>query len=318
MPFVVRRTLVALITLVGAVLLNFFLFRAVPGNVSDSFGSFPGMTPAMRRELTAQFGLNKSLSLQFKDYIIQLLHGNLGISFANQEPVSNQVLTALWHTAPLGAAAVGLAGSLGIIAGAVAAWGSGSRADTLLTSIALVLYSAPVQWIGLMLIVWLSGTFAAGGMSDPFLIHPSWSAHLYDYLRHFALPALTLGLAIFGSFMLISRSAVIETLDEDFLLVAAAKGLKHRRLLFRYALRNALLPISTFTALMIGYFVGGTIIVETVYSWPGIGRLLYQAVLGRDYSMLEGGFLVTTSMVVLVTYAVDLSYRLLDPRALEI
>jgi len=151
-------------------------------------------------------------------------------------------------------------------------------------------------------------------MTDDFLIDPSWFTHVKDIAYHMTLPALTLALVLFGEYTLIVRSAMLETLGEDYILTARAKGLKPRTIVRKHALRNALLPITTLIALSLGYIVAGSILVETVFSWPGIGRAVYQAVLQRDYPMLQGAFLVLTLSVVFFNLLADLLYFRLDPR----
>src|SRR5436305_12696873 len=154
-------------------------------------------------------------------------------------------------------------------------------------------------------------------MSDDFLINPSFWTHLKDVLEHMILPSLTLGLVLYGEYTLIVRSALLETLGEDYVLTARAKGLKPGAILRRHALRNAMLPIATLVALSLGYIVAGAILIETVFSWPGIGRAVYEAVLQRDYPMLQGAFLVLTISVVFFNLLADLVYFKLDPRITE-
>ena len=172
----------------------------------------------------------------------------------------------------------------------------------------------PTHWLGLMLVILFSGTFPSGGMQDEFLIDPSWWEHQKDVLNHMFLPALTLGLVLFGQYTLIARSAMLETLGEDYILTARAKGLRPWSIVRKHALRNAMLPIVTLVALSLGYIVAGAILIETVFSWPGIGRATYDAVLARDYPMLQGAFLLLTISVVFFNLVADLLYVKLDPR----
>jgi peptide/nickel transport system permease protein len=172
----------------------------------------------------------------------------------------------------------------------------------------------PTHWLGLMLVILFTGTLPTGGMTNDFLINPSFWTHLKDVLTHMLLPSLTLGLVLYGEYTLIVRSAMLETLGEDYVLTARAKGLKPAAILRKHALRNAMLPIATLVALSLGYIVAGAILIETVFSWPGIGRAVYDAVLQRDYPMLQGAFLVLTISVVLFNLAADLAYFKLDPR----
>jgi peptide/nickel transport system permease protein len=182
---------------------------------------------------------------------------------------------------------------------------------------ALGFYAMPTHWLALMLVIIFAGVFPSGGMVDDFLIDPTWFQHVKDVLYHMTLPASTLALVLYGEYTLIVRSAMLETLGEDYILTARAKGLKPRAIVRKHALRNALLPITTLIAISLGYIVAGSILVETVFSWPGIGRAVYQAVLQRDYPMLQGAFLVLVLSVVFFNLVADLLYFKLDPRIAE-
>jgi peptide/nickel transport system permease protein len=165
-----------------------------------------------------------------------------------------------------------------------------------------------------MLIIIFAGVLPTGGMTNEFLLNPGFWQHLKDLGSHILLPSLTLGLVLYGEYTLIVRSAMLETLGEDYILTARAKGLKPWTIVRRHALRNAMLPITTLVALSLGYIVAGAILIETVFSWPGIGRAVYEAVLERDYPMLQGAFLILTISVVLCNLIADLLYFKLDPR----
>jgi peptide/nickel transport system permease protein len=168
-----------------------------------------------------------------------------------------------------------------------------------------------------MLIIIFAGVFPTGGMTNEFLLNPPFWAHVKDLASHMFLPALTLGLVLYGEYTLIVRSAMLETLGEDYILTARAKGLKPRTIVRKHALRNAMLPITTLIALSLGYIVAGAILIETVFSWPGIGRAVYEAVLQRDYPMLQGAFLILTLSVIFFNLVADLVYFRLDPRITE-
>jgi ABC-type dipeptide/oligopeptide/nickel transport system permease component len=174
----------------------------------------------------------------------------------------------------------------------------------------------PTQWLGLMLIILFAGILPISGISDPFLefSDPSAWTTFVDRMRHMILPALTLGLVLFGEYALITRSALLQTLGEDYILTARAKGLSNRAVVFRHGLRNALLPIVSLIALSVGYIVGGSILVEAVFSYPGIGLEIYEAVFERDFPMLQGAFLILTISVVVANLVADLLYFKLDPR----
>jgi ABC-type dipeptide/oligopeptide/nickel transport system permease component len=312
--YIIKRTLFALVTIVIAVSLNFVLFRLVPGSAVSNLSRVPHATQELRQALRHQFGLDKSRGQQYVIYLKQLVRGNLGVSFENQQPVAGNLKTAILNTLPMVGLGTIFAIVLGTFTGVIAAWRRGTAAEGATVSSALAFYSMPTHWLGLMLIILFTGVLPTGGMTDDFLINPTWWQHIQDVFRHMILPSLTLGLVLFGEYTLIVRSAMLETLGEDYILTARAKGLKPRTIVRRHALRNALLPIATLIALSLGYIVAGAILVETVFSWPGIGRAVYDAVLARDYPMLQGAFLILTFSVVFFNLLADLLYFKLDPR----
>jgi peptide/nickel transport system permease protein len=315
--YVLKRVAFAVLTVFIAVTINFALFRLAPGSAVTNLARVPHATPATRLALKRQFGLDKSKFEQYVLYLKQLAHGNLGISFANSQPVSQNLRTALINTIPMVFLGTLFAIVFGTLTGIVAAWRRGTLTEGATVTTALGFYSMPTHWLGLMLVILFAGVLPTGGMSNEFLIDPSFWTHVKDLAEHIFLPALTLGLVLYGEYTLIVRSAMLETLGEDYVLTARAKGLRPWAILRRHALRNALLPITTLVALSLGYIVAGAILIETVFSWPGIGRAVYDAVLQRDYPMLQGAFLVLTVSVVLCNLIADLLYFRLDPRITE-
>ncbi len=315
--YVLKRLAFAVLTVFIAVTINFALFRLAPGSAVTNLARVPHATPETRQALKRQFGLDKSRFQQYVIYLRELAHGNLGISFANSQPVTDNLRTALINTVPMVMLGTFFAIVLGTFTGILAAWRRGTAAEGLSVTTALGFYSMPTHWLGLMLVILFAGILPTGGMSNEFLIDPPFWTHVKDLGEHIVLPSLTLGLVLFGEYTLIVRSAMLETLGEDYILTARAKGLKPGAILRRHALRNALLPIATLVALSLGYIVAGAILIETVFSWPGIGRAVYDAVLQRDYPMLQGAFLVLTVSVVLFNLIADLLYFRLDPRITE-
>jgi peptide/nickel transport system permease protein len=315
--YVLKRLIFAVLTVFIAVTINFALFRLAPGSAVTNLARVPHATPETRLALKRQFGLDKSKFQQYVLYLQQLAHGNLGISFANSQPVADNLRTALINTVPMVALGTFFAIVLGTITGIISAWRRGTKAEGASIVTALTFYSMPTHWLGLMLVILFAGVLPTGGMSNEFLINPSFATHVKDLGEHIALPALTLWLVLYGEYTLIVRSAMLETLGEDYVLTARAKGLKPWAVLRRHALRNAMLPITTLIALSLGYIVAGAILIETVFSWPGIGRAVYDAVLQRDYPMLQGAFLVLTISVVFFNLVADLLYFRLDPRITE-
>ena len=316
--YVLKRAFFALITIFVAITLNFFLFRVLPGSAVTNLARVPHAGAQLRHALIVEFGLDKPKWQQYLLYLQQLGHGNMGVSFVNQQPVTRLLLTDLKNTVPM--VTVGTVASIivGVFTGVLAAWRRGSIADHISTNTAVFAYAFPTQWLGLMLLILLSSHLPTNGMTWEYLLNPEpfWQ-HLADVAQHMVLPALTLMLTAYGSYTLVVRTSVLETLGEDYILTARAKGLPVRRIVWRHAVRNALLPMVTLIALDFGYIVGGALLIEVIFSWPGIGLAMYNAVTQRDYPMLQGGFLILTVSVIVLNFASDLVYFRLDPRITE-
>lgn len=302
----------AVVTLAVAVG-NFFLFRLAPGNAAN-LGLVPNASPELRSSLERQFGLDHSTATQLRAYLMQLAHGNLGVSFGNRQPVTANLWTALVNTVTMVVPGLILALALAVITGVYAAWRRGSASDHALRAVALTMFAIPGQWLGMVLLYGARGRLPAGGISDPFLTDTGLQAHLVDRMQHMILPCLTYALIVYGAFMIVLRTSLVETLSEGYILAAKARGLSNRLILRRHALRNALLPLVTLVGLTIGTLVAGVILVESVFSWPGLGEAIYNAVNARDYPMLQGAFLLLTVVVVLSNLVVDVTYSYLDPR----
>ena len=315
--YVLKRVGFAIVTVFVAVTINFVLFRLAPGSAVTNLSRVPHATQQLRHALEVQFGLDKSKWQQYVIYLKQLAHGNLGVSYANEQPVSTNLRIALINTLPMVTLGTVFAIVFGTFTGVIAAWRRGTKTEGLTVGSALGFYAMPTHWLGLMLIIIFAGVLPTGNMTNEFLLDPSFWTHVKDLASHILLPSLTLGLVLYGEYTLIVRSAMLETLGEDYILTARAKGLKPRTIVRKHALRNAMLPITTLIALSLGYIVAGAILIETVFSWPGIGRAVYEAVLQRDYPMLQGAFLVLTLSVIFCNLVADLLYFKLDPRITE-
>jgi ABC-type dipeptide/oligopeptide/nickel transport system permease component len=315
--YIFKRSAFALITVFVAVTLNFVLFRAIPGDAITNLSRIPRATPALKQAIAKEFGLDKSKLQQYVIYLKQLVHGNMGVSYENQQSVTSNLRADLANTIPMVALGTVIAILLGVVTGVVSAWRRGTYMDHVSTMTAMAFYSFPTQWLALMLIILLAGFFPVSGMTDVFLVNPTFWQHTKDLLLHMALPSLTVALTLYGEYTLVVRSAMLETLGEDYVLTARAKGLKPWTVVRRHAFRNAMLPTVTLIAISLGYIVAGQILIETVFGWPGIGRAVFQAVSQRDYPMLQGAFLVLTGVVVLFNLVADLLYFRLDPRISE-
>ncbi len=312
-----RKTVWLVVTLYGIVTFNFLLFHVLPGNPVRLLARSGHLTPQAVADITRVFGLNHPLIVQYFIYLKNLLHGQLGISYTYREPVGTLLSEYLGNTVLLLAAATILTIVLGVLFGVVAANKRGSTYDSGTVVASVIGWSLPTFWTGLILVfvlgVWLHA-FPIFGMETPNAVYTSPFQRIQDIVEHVALPTLTLVIVNIAQFVLVARASVIEVLSEDFMLTATAKGLAPRRILWRHAVRNALLPIVTSSALLVGLVVSGAIEVETVFSWPGMGLLVYDSVLNRDYPVIEAAFLVFAIVVLLVNFASDLVYQALDPR----
>ena len=319
--YVIKRIAFALMTVFVAITINFLLFHALPGSAVTSALRSPHASPALRAALTHEFGLDQSLFQQYFLYLKQLLfHANMGLSFVDSVPVTATLRHALGNTIPLVLVGTFVAIVIGIVTGFLSAWRRSGAVDLISTNAAIVFYALPTQFIGMMLILLFGKYLPTAQMRnsiDNYFSDQSTWASMLDIGRHMILPALCLALTLFGEYTLVVRSSMLETLGEDYVLTARAKGLPQRRIVVSHALRNAMLPITTLIALSLGYIVAGAILVEIVFSWPGIGREVYAAVLDRDYPMLQGAFLILTLSVVFFNFLADLIYFRLDPRIAE-
>ncbi|MGZ4136277.1 MAG: ABC transporter permease [Actinomycetota bacterium] len=320
LPYLGRKLLQLALTLVAVATFNFLLFRVLPGDPLQLYARSGHLTPEAAAQLRRVFGLDKPVVEQFWIYLKDLLHGNLGFSLTYRRPVADIVLQRLANTVLLVGAATVLVVGLGILLGVISASRRGSRIDSATVFGSLVLWSMPTFWVGLLLVfafgVWwkllpITGIATAGATYSTPLGAP------LDVLRHLILPTLTLALVDIGQFVLITRSSLVDVLTEDFITTAKAKGMPRRRVVWRHGMRNAMLPVVTASVLYIGLVVGGAIQVETVFSWPGMGELTYDAVLHRDYPVLEACFLLFAVTVIVAHFASDLLYLWLDPRVRE-
>jgi ABC-type dipeptide/oligopeptide/nickel transport system permease component len=319
--YVVKRLAFALMTVFVAITINFLLFRALPGNAVADLARAPHASPQLRAELTHEFGLDQPMWKQYVIYLDQLVfHANLGISFADSQPVMGELAEKLKNTIPMVFVGTLIAIVIGIVTGFLSAWRRSGVVDQISTNTAIVFYALPTQFIGMSLIFLFATVLPTAGMRNEvnnfFSSGSTWSS-IKDIGLHMILPSVTLALTLFGEYTLVVRSSMLETLGEDYVLTARAKGLPQRRIVVSHALRNAMLPIATLIALSLGFIVAGAILVEIIFSWPGIGQAIYAAVSTRDYPMLQGAFLILTVSVVFFNFIADLIYFKLDPRIVE-
>lgn len=302
---------------VGIAIVNFFLLRLAPGDAAEVLAGEAGAaTPEFMAALRQQFGLDQPLYVQFGKYLGNVLTLNLGYSFRQGMPVSQLIGDRLPATAILMGASITFAVVAGTALGFLAARRAGRPTDTIISVIALLFYATPVFWIGVVLIVvfsvWLDW-LPVGGMTT---IEAGYhgGAYALDVARHLVLPAVTLGLFNLAIYTRLTRASMLQIYGQDFIRTAVAKGVAPGRIAIRHVLRNALLPIVTMLGMQVGSILGGAILVETVFSWPGLGRLAFEALFQRDLNLLLGILLASSILVVVVNIAVDLAYGLLDPR----
>ena len=321
LDYALKRIALAAITLFVVVSMNFALFRVLPGDAVTKLGRDARLSAAAQQDLRRQFGLDKSVPGQYVAYLGQLAQGNLGISYQSRRAVRDELWDDLKNTVPLVALATLLAVVLGVATGVVAAWRRGTLLEKASVWTGLAFFSLPTQWLAIMLILYLAGPLGlpTHGISDPYLSfsNPGLWGELTDRLSHMVLPSLTLALVLYGEYTLIARSALLETFGEDYVLTARAKGLTTWQVVRRHALRNSLLPITTLVFLSLGFIAAGSILIEAVFSYPGIGLLAYQSVFQKDYPMLQGAFLLITASIVVANLIADLLYVKLDPRIVE-
>lgn len=317
--FVARRVGQALVTIVLIVLLNFVLFRAMPGSPDRVLARNPNVTPAAIEATRERWGLNKPLIPdQLVAYIGSTLSGDFGFSFVEKgRPVTEVIGTRLGPTLLLFGLGELIAIVIGLGIGAYAGWRRGGAVDFVGNGVSLILYSMPYFLLGMILLLVFSSTlhiFPSFGMLTAGRRYESFVAQLLDVGGHLVLPLATVSLGLIGQYSILMRSAVIDTLAEDYATTARAKGLKGGRILRHHLLPNALLPAVTLIAINLGYVVAGAITVEYVFNWPGLGRLTVSALDSRDYPILQGIFLLLGVSVVLANLAADLLYSVLDPR----
>jgi peptide/nickel transport system permease protein len=319
--YVLRRCGGALASLAFMLLVNFFLFRVLPGDPARTLGRGRFSSPEQLEAYRATHGLGQPLPQQFVTFLKNTLSGDLGISLKYPgTPVIDLLVSRMWPTLLLVGTSVVLAAVIGVWLGVKGAWRRGSRFDTWSSGTSLALYSMPEWWLGMLLIVSLAvgigplpGLFPTGGLHS-IDADPSSVAGVLDTIWHLTLPVATLTLAYLADYALIMRSSLLDELGEDYLTTARAKGLRDIQVRNRHAVRNALLPTTTVIALNIGFVVAGAITIETVFSIPGLGLLSIDALEGPDFWLLQGTFLVASAGVILANLVANLLYGLLDPR----
>lgn len=304
----IHRAVLSVPVLFGVLLLGFMLLQLVPGDVAQVIGG-PQATPEVVEQIRRDLGLDRPLAVQFLLYMGRVLRGDLGYSMINNTPVISELADAIGPTAELMVACLVWSVPIGIALGTVAAVNRGNILDRLIIAVSVLGVSTPVFFVGLMLIMY------AGYQWEllPFLgrAGPLWTR---EGLAHIALPALTLGLIFIGPVARMTRTAALEVMNADYVRTARAKGLAERTVIIRHVLRNALIPVITLIGLQAGFLLGGAVVTETIFSWPGVGRLAVGAILARDLPLAQGSILVLAVSFIVINLVVDVLYGVLDPR----
>lgn len=296
----------------------FLIFRLMPGNPLTAYID-PTFTAEQEEAVKRQFGLDKPIYTQYALYLKNVATGNLGRSFFQKEPVFDVLMDVFPNTLLLTVTSLLAAYAFGVVGGAFLAWRRGTRVEGAGILLALMTRAAPEFFLGMLVLSFFSfdlGWFPSSGVSDPGVIYDSIVEQVLstDFWHHLALPALTMAIYLQGLPLLLMRSNMLEVLDEDFVTMARMKGLPEWRIMLAHAARNALLPIVTALTVGIGYAVGGNVVVENVFSWPGIGRVLVRAVQAKDYPLAQGAFLLIAVVIVSMNFLADVFYSALDPR----
>lgn len=312
--FLIKRIVRSVALLFLVVIISFILIHAAPGD--PTYILVGEITDEeFIRSMRAKFGLDKPLHEQLVIYISNLIRGDLGYSYHKAQPVASLIIGRIPATLLLVSTAIILAVLIGIILGVISSTRRGAS-DVIISLISLTGVSIPTFWIGMILLLIFAvrlDLFPVGGMIDVRADYQGF-AYLWDVGRHLILPAITLAIFNIAYITKLTRTSMLEALTEDFITTARSKGLSERTVIIKHALRNALLPIVTYTGLTVGTLLSGAILTETVFSWPGMGSLLYDALRLRDYLLMMGIFIYSAVMVILANVIVDVLYGILDPR----
>ena len=315
--YVLKRLLQAVPVVLAILVINFFLLHMAEGDAADVLAGEAGSaTPEYMAQLREKFGLDKPLPVQLAIYLKNVLSLDLGFSFRHDMPVAQLVFDRFLPTLLLMVSTILIAVGLGIVLGLLAAAGLNTWRDNLISIFALVTYATPLFWIGLMMIVVFAlklHWFPTSGMENVAMFYEGWD-RVKDIAHHLVMPTITLSLFYLALYTRLMRASMLEQAGMDYVTTARAKGLTERRIVFGHILRNALLPVVTMAGVQVGALIGGSVIVESVFAWPGLGMLAFEALFARDLNLLLGIFLLSALLVVAINLVVDIIYSFLDPR----
>ena len=315
--YIIRRLFQAVPIVLAIIVLNFFLLNMAEGDAVDVLAGEAGSaTPEYMAELRAKFGLDQPLPVQLLVYLKNIISLDLGYSFRHDMPVSVLIVDRFWPTLLLMVSTIILAVLFGILLGLLASINLNTWKDAVISVFALITYATPLFWVGLMMIVVFSINlrwFPTSGMENIAAFYEGFDRFV-DISRHLVLPTITLSLFYLALYTRLMRASMLEQYGQDYVVTARAKGLPERRITFGHVLRNALLPVVTMAGVQVGALIGGSVIVESVFAWPGLGMLAFESLFARDLNLLLGIFLISSVLVVVVNLIVDVIYCFLDPR----
>lgn len=317
LKFVIRRCLHAVPVIFGIVVVNFLLLQLMEGDAVDALaGEAASATPEYMAQLREKFGLDQPVHVQLLAYVKNILVLDLGYSFRHEMPVLDLIMTRFWPTLLLMVSTLVIAIATGIVLGLLGAMGLNTWRDTAISILALVSYATPLFWVGLMLILLFSvhlGWLPTSGMETIGAFYEGWD-RVVDIARHMIMPVIALAAFYMALFTRLMRASMLEQSGMDYVTTAQAKGLTDRRITWTHILRNALLPVVTMGGVQVANMLGGSVIVESVFAWPGMGLLAFEALFARDLNLLLGIFLFAACLVVVVNLVIDVIYTFLDPR----
>ena len=319
--FLAGRLIQAIAIVFVVASLTFILFRLAPGDPFSTMSDFSSASEEFKDQARRNLGLDQPIHTQYLKYLANLVRGDLGMSFSEHRPVLESIGARIPATIVLAAAALLVDFLLGIFVGAHQGAHAGSKGDDALSVLTLTLYSVPVFWLGMMFVLLFASNVgllgilpATGAKTTAMYEHLTPFGQMWDRIKHLILPAMTLGLAGAAGTARYQRAAMLEVIRQDFVRTARAKGLRERTVLFGHALRNALLPVITLFGLSFPILLSGAVLVEVVFDWPGLGRLVVDSALARDYNVVTGAAIVAAIMVVVGNTIADILYRIVDPR----
>jgi peptide/nickel transport system permease protein len=313
--YLIRKVAAAVVSFAMLLVLGFIIFSLMPSNPVEALTRGHPTSAKQIAFLTKQLGLNQPVWERFGHFVLNTLEGHLGYSWQFEEPVATLIIQRLWPTLLLMGSSTIVSILIGMWLGTRSGWRAGKLLDRVSTGTAITFWSVPTYWLGIILLVLFAARLGApAGMSTPGTVGGWAPAHIFDIAKHLVLPCLTLVLVVFAQYQMIMRSSMIEEIGSPYLLTARAKGLRDAEVRQKHAVPNALLPSVTLIFLQVGTMISGAITVETVYSWPGLGYLTFQALQIPDLPLLEGTFIIFSGSVIVFNLLADLAYRFLDPR----